>query len=55
MVTKAKLRMVKLNLTIRDVLRASKVNHEHLVSLTVQHPVIEMRVTVNDFLGVDVG
>jgi len=47
--------MIKLNLTVRYELRESKVNHEHLVSLTVQHPIIEMRITVNDFLGVDVG
>jgi len=47
--------MARLNLTIRYVLSGSKVNQEHLVGVTVQHPVSEMRVTVHDFLGVDVG
>jgi len=53
--TRSKQRVAKLNLTIRYVLSESKVNDGHLVGVTVQHQVLEMQVTVNDFLGVDVG
>jgi len=53
--TQVKQVSVKLNLTIRYVLSESKVNDGHLVGVTVQHQVLEMQVTVNDFLGVDVG
>jgi len=53
--TRYKQRVVKLNLTIRYVLSDTKVNEGHLVGVTVQHPVLEVQVTVNDILGVDVG
>jgi len=53
--TLSKIRIANLNLTIRYVLSESKVNDGHLVGVTVQHQVLEMQVTVNDFLGVDVG
>ena len=53
--THSKHRIANLNLTIRYVLSESKVNDGHLVGVTVQHQVLEMQVTVNDFLGVDVG
>jgi len=47
--------VARLHETIRQVLSGSKVNQKHLVGDTVQHPVSEMSVSVNDFLRVEVG